>query len=251
MNEKKRRKVSAIILAAGKGKRMMSDTAKVLHPLCGRPMLAYSVDLARKLNIEKIVVVIGHQADLVRQSFRNEGLIFVEQFEQLGTGHAVLQASNVFAGYDGTVLILCGDVPLLRPTTVRALLEFHFLEQSVVTVMTTVLDNPSGYGRIIKESGKGEILRIVEEKDASSGEKKVREINTGIYCVESSFLFRAVSDIGNENIQKEYYLTDIVGIASQKGFRTRSFMTADSFEVMGINTPDDFMKASRLMIECR
>ena len=251
MNQMEERRVSAIILAAGKGKRMMSDTAKVLHTLCGRPMLTYSVDLARKLKVEKIVVVIGHQADLVREKFKDKDLIFVEQKEQLGTGHAVLRASTVFAGYDGTVLILCGDVPMLRTSTVRALLEFHLLEQSVVTVMTTILDNPSGYGRIIKEGGTGGILRIVEEKDASSGEKKIREINTGIYCVDSGFLFRAVSDIGNENVQREYYLTDIVGIANRRGFRTRSFITADSLEVMGINTPDDLTKASRLMSDCR
>jgi bifunctional N-acetylglucosamine-1-phosphate-uridyltransferase/glucosamine-1-phosphate-acetyltransferase GlmU-like protein len=178
-------------------------------------------------------------------------LIFVEQYEQLGTGHAVLQARDVFHGYNGTILILCGDVPMLSASTIRALLEVHILEKSIVTVLTTILDNPSGYGRVIKEGEKGEISRIVEEKDASLAEKKIREINTGIYCVESNFLFRAVGDIGNENIQKEYYLTDIVGIAWQKGFKTRSFITANSFEVMGINTPDDLEKASERMTICK
>ncbi len=251
MNVVEKRKVSAVILAAGKGKRMKSDRAKVLHPLCGKPMLSYSVDSARKLNLDKIVIVIGHQADLVRAAFKDQDLIFVEQSEQLGTGHAVLQARDVFRGYDGVILILCGDVPMLSPATIRALLEVHVLEQSVVTVMTTILDDPSGYGRVIKEKGDGTILRIVEEKDASSSEKSIKEINTGIYCVESSFLFNAVENIGNENVQKEYYLTDIVGVASQKGFKTRSFITANSFEVMGINTPDDLDVASRLMTECR
>lgn len=251
MSGSERRKVSAIILAAGKGKRMKSDMAKVLHPLCGKPMLAYSVDSARNLGAEKIAVVIGHQADLVREAFKDEDLIFVEQLEQLGTGHAVLQTRDVFHGYDGTILILCGDVPMLSPATIRALLEVHILEQSVVTIMTTILDDPSGYGRVIKERGEGAILRIVEEKDASSAEKRVKEINTGIYCVESGFLFGAVASIGNENVQKEYYLTDIVGMASQKGLKTRSFITANFFEVMGINTLDDLATASRLMTECR
>src|SRR5512136_2528605 len=136
MSGSERRKVSAIILAAGKGKRTKSDMAKVLHPLCGKPMLAYSVDSARNLGAEKIAVVIGHQADLVREAFKDEDLIFVEQLEQLGTGHAVLQTRDVFHGYDGTILILCGDVPMLSPATIRALLEVHILEQSVVTIMT-------------------------------------------------------------------------------------------------------------------
>jgi UDP-N-acetylglucosamine diphosphorylase/glucosamine-1-phosphate N-acetyltransferase len=248
-NEKQ--KVSAIILAAGKGKRMKSDLAKVLHPLCGKPMLTYSVDAARALKVERIAVIIGHQAGLVREAFKDEGLIFVEQHEQLGTGHAVLQARDVFRSYDGTILLLCGDVPMLSHSTIRALLEVHFLEKSVVTVLTTILDDPSGYGRVIKEGDKGQISRIVEEKDASPAEKKIKEINTGIYCVESNFLFRAVGDIGNENIQKEYYLTDIVGIAWKKGLKTRSFITADSYEVMGINSPDDLMKASKRMTTCK
>ena len=247
-NEKQ--KVSAIILAAGKGKRMKSDVAKVLHTLCGKPMLTYSVDAARALNVEKIVVIIGHQAGLVRETFKDEDLIFVEQREQLGTGHAVLQARDVFHSYDGTILILCGDVPMLSSSTIRALLEVHILEKSVVTVLTTILDDPSGYGRVIQEGDKREILRIVEEKDASPAEKKIREINTGIYCVESNFLFGAVGAIGNENIQKEYYLTDIVGIAWKKGFKTRSFITANSYEVMGINTPDDLKEAAKRMTTC-
>ncbi len=251
MNGNEKQKVSAIILAAGKGTRMKADVAKVMHPLCGRPMLTYSVDAARAVNAEKIVVIVGHQAGLIMEAFKSQGLIFVEQHEQLGTGHAVLQARDVFRGYDGTILILCGDVPMLSPSTISALLEIHILGKSIVTVLTTILDDPSGYGRVIKEGEKGDISRIVEEKDASPAENKIKEINTGIYCVESNFLFRAVRDIGNENIQKEYYLTDIVGIAWQKGFKTRSFIAANSSEVMGINTPDDLEKASERMKTCK
>jgi UDP-N-acetylglucosamine diphosphorylase/glucosamine-1-phosphate N-acetyltransferase len=251
MNGNEKQKISAVILAAGKGTRMKADIAKVMHPLCGKPMLTYSVDAAKAVNAEKIVVIIGHQAGLIKEAFRDQDLIFVEQREQLGTGHAVLQARDVFHGYDGTILILCGDVPMLSPSTIRALLEVHIQEKSTVTVLTTMLDEPSGYGRVIKEAEEAGISRIVEEKDASPAERKIREINTGIYCVESNFLFRAVGDIGNENVQKEYYLTDIVGIAWQKGFKTRSFIAANSFEVMGINTPDDLEKASERMKACK
>ncbi len=242
------RKVGAVILAAGKGKRMKSDLAKVLHPLCGKPMLAYSIDVARAVGVVKIAVVIGHQADVIRDSFSDQGLIFVEQHEQLGTGHAVLQAKNTYRNFDGAILILCGDVPLLQPSTVRSLIENHISENATLTVLTTLLDDPSGYGRVIKRGVGGEVLRIIEEKDASLDEKKIREINTGIYCVDSNFLFRAVEEIGNENVQREYYLTDIVGIARKKGFKTRALIAANSVEVMGINTVEDLKRASAYMI---
>lgn len=246
-NEKKQ--LSAVILAAGKGTRMKSDLAKVLHTLCGRPMLAYSVDVARAVGVEKIVVIIGHQGDLVKRVFHDQGLIFVEQSVQLGTGHAVLQASDIFQGYEGTILILCGDVPLLKVSTVQNLLRNHISEGSVVTVMTTILDDPAGYGRIVKRDGDGEVLKIVEAKDATPDEKKIREINTGIYCVSSKFLFEAVAEIGNNNVQKEYYLTDIIGIASVGGFKVRSLIAPDSVEVMGINTLEDLERASRITME--
>jgi UDP-N-acetylglucosamine diphosphorylase/glucosamine-1-phosphate N-acetyltransferase len=241
-------KVSVIILAAGKGTRMKSDLAKVLHSLCGKPMLTYSINVAHSIGADKIAVVIGHQADAVREAFKNQDLIFIEQREQRGTGHAVLQARDTFRNYHGTIIILCGDVPLLPPSTVMGLFKFHTLEKSVVTVLTTILDEPRGYGRIVKGADKKEVLRIVEEKDASPHEREIKEINTGIYCVDCNFLFQAVSEIGNENIQKEYYLTDIVGIAREKGLKTRSLITTKSDEVMGINTPDDLERASRMIV---
>lgn len=251
MTQYKDREIGAIILAAGKGKRMKSDLAKVLHPLCGKPMLTYSVDVARAVGVGKIAVVIGHQAEVIRDSFSDQGLIFVEQYEQLGTGHAVLQAKNTFRNFKGTILILCGDVPLLRPSTVRSLIENHISGSATLTVLTTLLDDPAGYGRVIKRGPEGEVLRIIEEKDASPDEKKIREINTGIYCVESEFLFRAVEEIKNENVQKEYYLTDIVGIGWTKGFKTRSFVNANSIEVMGVNTLDDLERASKYISICK
>jgi UDP-N-acetylglucosamine diphosphorylase/glucosamine-1-phosphate N-acetyltransferase len=238
--------LSTIILAAGKGTRMKSDLAKVLHPLLGEPMLAYSVNIAKAVRSDKIVVIVGHQAEDVKETFKEKGLIFVDQRELLGTGHAVLQAAEIFQHYKGTVLILCGDVPLLSISTVQALVDYHILQGSMITVLTTVLDNPFGYGRVIK-NGLGGVLRIVEEKDAGEDGKNIREINTGIYCVQSPFLFDAVAALGNENAQNEYYLTDIVEIANHRSFKIKSFVASNSIEVMGINTVEDLQKAHQFL----
>jgi UDP-N-acetylglucosamine diphosphorylase/glucosamine-1-phosphate N-acetyltransferase len=244
MRAKAREGFCTIILAAGRGKRMKSDLVKVLHPVCGIPMLTHSVMAARAAGSRKIVVVIGHQAERVRDLYREDDLTLVEQREQLGTGHAVLQAREVFRGYDGTIVILCGDVPLILPETLLALYGRHRLEGAAVTVLTTVLAGPAGYGRVVKAEDGG-VLKIVEDKDATSEEKQIREINTGIYCVESRFLFDAVSGLGNRNAQGEYYLTDIVEIACKNGLRATSFLAGDPVEVMGINTPEDLEKACR------
>lgn len=237
---------STIILAAGKGKRMKSDLAKVLHPVGGVPMLTHPVAAARAAGSRRIVVVIGHQAERIRELFGKGDLTFVEQPEQLGTGHAVLQAREVFRDYEGTIVILCGDVPLILPETVRALHDRHRFERAAVTVLTTIPADPAGYGRVVK-AGDGTVLRIVEHKDATPEERLIREINTGIYCVESRFLFTALGGLGNRNAQGEYYLTDIVGIASGKGLRVVSALADDPMEVMGINTPEELETAGRLM----
>jgi bifunctional N-acetylglucosamine-1-phosphate-uridyltransferase/glucosamine-1-phosphate-acetyltransferase GlmU-like protein len=249
-----------LILAAGKGTRMKSDLAKVLHPLCGKPLLTYSIGVARALGSEEIIVVIGHQADLIRRDFEGQGLIFVEQRRQLGTGHAVLQARDLFRHYRGNVLILCGDVPLLKPATVEALIVSHLQGEAAVTVLTTIPDNPAGYGRMVKTEGDA-VLRIVEERDATEAEKKIREINTGIYCVQkkireintgiycvqAGFLFDAVGRLNNENAQKEYYLTDIVEIARKDGRPVRSCLALDPTEVLGINTMDELIRAGSIL----
>ena len=237
---------STIILAAGKGTRMKSDLAKVLHPLCGAPMLTYLVAAAQAAGSEKIVVVIGHQGEQIREKFRDQGLIFVEQRELLGTGHAVLQAAKAFRDYDGAMVILCGDVPLILPGTVKTLYERHRSARAAVTVLTAIPEEPAGYGRVVKAVD-GHVIKIVEERDATPDEKKIREVNTGIYCVESAFLFRAVAALGNRNAQKEYYLTDIIEIACKGGLRATSIPASDPMEVMGINTPEELERASRRM----
>jgi UDP-N-acetylglucosamine diphosphorylase/glucosamine-1-phosphate N-acetyltransferase len=242
----KNKRIGAVILAAGKGTRMQSDLAKVLHPICGTPMLSYSVELAKEIGADRIAAVIGHQAERVREACGEQGVIFVEQRLQLGTGHAVLQAREVFADFDGLVLILCGDVPLLQGATVASLIAHHDASGAIVTVMTVNLDNPGSYGRIIKNDA-GEVLRIVEAKDATAEEKTIREINTGIYCADSRFLFSAVGRIANNNVQQEYYLTDIMEIARRDGHKVSAFVVGNETEVMGINTPEDLAYACRFM----
>jgi len=179
------RETVTVILAAGKGTRMKSNLVKVLHPLMGEPMLSFPIEVARKINSQDIILVTGYQAELIRERFKGEGLTFVEQKEQLGTGHAVLCTKDTLKDFKGDILILCGDVPLIKEDTVRALIEVHQEGSSAVTVLTTKLPNPEGYGRIIRGDDGG-ILRIVEERDATDLEKEVKEVNTGIYCAKAS-----------------------------------------------------------------
>ena len=242
----KENKFCTLILAAGKGTRMKSDLAKVLHVLEGKPLLHYCLQAAHSAGAEKTVVIIGHQADKVKEEFAHSGCIFVEQKPQLGTGHAVLQAKGVLAGYQGKTVILCGDVPLLKPSTIKSLIENHMATGAAITVLTTAPPDVSGYGRIIKDAD-GNILRIVEERDATAAEKQVGEINTGIYCADTPLLFETLGKVENDNDQKEYYLTDIVEIACREGLKVRSHMAPDYVEVMGINTPDELSRAGNYL----
>ncbi|MEK7851994.1 MAG: bifunctional UDP-N-acetylglucosamine diphosphorylase/glucosamine-1-phosphate N-acetyltransferase GlmU [Deltaproteobacteria bacterium] len=226
---------AVIILAAGKGTRMKSEKAKVLHEVGGRPMLSYVLDRAGEIGSKKTVVVIGHQADKVKEVFSGSGVTFVEQKEQLGTGHAVMQAEKALSRFKGDVLILSGDVPLITSETLRGLMDAHKKSKAILTVLTAEPEDPYGYGRIIKDS-KGGIKKIVEEKDAIAKEKAVKEINTGIYCVDSEFLLRALKMIEPKNVQKEYYFTDIVGIAVNEKKRVATYRASDFKEVMGINS---------------
>jgi len=239
-------RLGVIILAAGKGTRMKSEQAKVLHYVNGQSMLAYSIGLARKVLAEKIIVVVGHQKEVIKVNFGEEDLVFVEQREQLGTGHAVMQARPELEDFSGIILILCGDVPLLSIETIRHLLDCHIKDKSVVTVLTAMLDDPFGYGRIVK-TPEGEVLKIVEERDASAEEKRIKEFNSGIYCVENSFLLQAVGEIKNDNAQREYYLTDIVEIACRKKLSVRAVLVENAEEILGINTPEDLQRAEDRM----
>jgi UDP-N-acetylglucosamine diphosphorylase/glucosamine-1-phosphate N-acetyltransferase len=244
----KEKKFCALILAAGKGTRMKSDLAKVLHILNGKPLLHYSLAAAKEAGAEKIVVIIGHQAEKIREDFSGRGCIFVEQKPQLGTGHAVLQAKDVLADYEGLTVILCGDVPLLKAATIKLLVDNHLTAKAVVSVLTTIPPPPHAYGRIVKDD-KGNVLKIVEHKDATEDEKKIGEINTGIYCVDTQFLFSALAKVTNDNQQHEYYLTDIVEIACREGQKVKSYLASDYIEVMGINTLEELERAEKYLLQ--
>lgn len=239
-------RLAVIILAAGKGKRMKSHLPKVLHPLANKPLLTHVIDLAKGLNPERIVVVIGHGAERVRDEFsRNHDIEFVEQKEQLGTGHAVQQTEETLKNYNDSLLILSGDVPLLKTDTIRKLIKIHTESDAVVTVLTAEVDNPTGYGRIVRDAG-GRAVNIIEEKDASSEIKKITEINSGIYCFKKEFLFDALIKIDKNNLQKEYYLTDVVGLAFKSSLKIETLVAEDPNEIMGINTPEELREAERI-----
>ena len=236
----------AVILAAGKGTRMKSDLPKVLHEIEGKPLLSYVLDAAAGAGAKKIIVIIGHQAQIVRERFADCGCVFVKQEPQLGTGHAVLQAKKELNNYNGLTLILCGDVPLLKPETIKNLIKEHVQTDSCLTVLTTLVPDAHGYGRIVKDK-KGDIEKIVEQLDATEDEKKISEINTGIYCVNTPFLLSALEKIENKNNKQEYYLTDIVEIARRECRKAHACVTNDYIEVMGINTPDELIRAGKYL----
>ena len=226
---------------------MKSDLVKVLHPLLGVPMLSYPVELSlNDVKAEKTILVVGHQADKIKEKFEDPRIHFVLQEEQLGTGHAVLQAFPLLQSFNGTVLILCGDVPLVKMETLRSFIDTFWRNESNLSVLTAVVENPSGYGRIIR-GPTGWLERIVEEKDGSDEEKLIREINTGIFCIKAPFLVAGLKEIRQENAQGEYYLTDLVEIGRKRGMRCSAHMVADPTEVMGINTRADLAVANEVL----
>jgi bifunctional UDP-N-acetylglucosamine pyrophosphorylase/glucosamine-1-phosphate N-acetyltransferase len=235
--------ILTVIIAAGKGTRMKSDIVKVLHPLLGLPMLTYPIELSlHGIRAEKTIVVVGHQADRIQEVFKGLPIDFALQKEQLGTGHAALQATPFLHSFRGTILILCGDVPLVKVETLHSFIDAYKRTGSTLSVLTTVVEEPFGYGRILRNS-EGWLEKIVEEKDASEDERTIREINTGIYCVKAPFLKQGLTEIGRENAQGEYYLTDLVEIAKKRSLRCSAYVVADPVEVMGINTRVDLATA--------
>ncbi len=235
---------SVIILAAGQGTRMKSTLPKVLHAVAGRPMLGYAMILARQVATNTVAVVVGHGADCVRTYLEQEKSQFdpylvVEQIQQLGTGHAVQQAYPALTRYSSQVasryVIMCGDTPLLTTETVSALVHYHQTEGATLTLLTTVLSDPCGYGRIIRGK-EGAVCRVVEDRDASPEDKQVSEINVGTYVVEAGFLEKALGQLQPQNAQGEYYLTDIIEMAVQQGQKVVAWVTDDSLETTGVNT---------------
>ena len=243
-------RLHVIVLAAGKGTRMKSDLAKVLHPVFFRPMVCHVLDAVDPLGPEETVVVTGHQAERVEEELSSYELTFVRQTEQLGTGHAVLTTESSFSGKSGIALILCGDTPLIRPSTLQAMLGEHRDQQGTLTVMTTIAHDPSHYGRIVINE-QGGIERIVEEKDANEAERRIQEVNAGIYCVDLAFLFAALRQVGTDNKQGEVYLTDIVTIARRQGLGVSRFLCPDPVEITGVNSRIELARANSIMQQRR
>ncbi len=226
---------------------MKSELVKVLHPILGLPMLSYPIELSLKgIKAEKTIVVVGHQADRIQGMFKNFKIDIALQEKQLGTGHAVLQAIPFLQSFSGTVLILCGDVPLVELETLRSFIDTYKENESTLSVLTAVVEEPFGYGRILRNP-EGWLEKIVEEKDASEKERMIREINTGIFCVKAPFLMEGLREIGKENAQGEYYLTDLVEVAKKRGLRCSAHIVADPVEVMGINTRVDLAVANEVL----
>lgn len=233
--------ITAVILAAGKGTRMKSSMAKVLHEVFFKPMLHHVLDAVQAAGIEKTAIVVGHQRERVIQCLDGYAFTPVLQEEQLGTGHAVLCAEQACASAD-TILILCGDTPLIRPATLHAMISRHQDMHSPLTLMTTLVADPFGYGRIITNDNE-QVTGIVEEKDATPAQRQIREVNAGIYLVDRRFLFMALKQVGTDNSQGEVYLTDIVAIANGQGHAVNRFIHSESVDVLGVNSRVELAQA--------
>ena len=240
--------LAVIILAAGKGTRMQTSLAKVLLPVAGRPLLHYVLDLSSRLDPARTIVVVGHQADQVRKAFADWEVEFVVQREQLGTGHAAQQAKLKLENFEGQVLVLCGDMPLIRPKTLLQVVEGHRRSGVKCTVLTLKNSGCHDFGRIIRD-GNGSILKIVELKDASESEKKVDEFNSGVYCFDNRLFFKVLEHIDANNAQKEYYLTDTIKCLVRNEYSVQTIQTQDVDEILGINSPEDLSRAERLLGE--
>ena len=230
--------LGVILLAAGQGTRMKSETPKVLHPLGGKALFLHALETARRLDPTIVTIVVGHGAAAVQKAHPSIGVTWVTQERQLGTGHAVLCAKQAHEGFTGEVLILSGDVPLIRERTLRAMLEHHRSRRAALTLLTAQLEEPKGYGRILRD-GSGAIAGIVEEKDAIPEQRKIREVNAGIYVASAPFLFTALNGVKNHNQQGEYYLPDIVGIGLAQRRTIETVTVEDPREMMGINSREE------------
>lgn len=241
--------IAVIILAAGLGTRMKSNKAKVLHEILGRPMVLYVIETAKKVSGDNVILVIGNQAEEVHQVVPKEAqLSFAYQVQQLGTGHAVLCALPYISAHCENVVILCGDVPLITADTIFQLIEDHVKEKRDITVLAVNIDNPHGYGRILIDTNH-QVTGIVEEADATETQKKIKTINTGIYCVKKNCLADSLQKINTNNRQGELYLTDIIEVGYRENKVVGVFIGGNEKEFYGVNNHQDLMKVQQLMRE--
>jgi UDP-N-acetylglucosamine diphosphorylase/glucosamine-1-phosphate N-acetyltransferase len=237
----------AVVLAAGQGTRMKSKLYKVLHPVCGKPMVEHVVDEALKLSLSKLVTIVGHGAEEVKKQLGDKSE-YALQAEQLGTAHAVKQAQPFLADEKGVTIVICGDTPLLTAETMEQMLKEHTQREAKATILTAVAEDPTGYGRIIRsENGAGQ--KIVEHKDASEEERLVTEINTGTYCFDNEALFRAIDQVSNDNAQGEYYLPDVIEILKNEGETVAAYQTGNFQETLGVNDRVALSQAEQFMKE--
>ena len=239
--------LAVVIMAAGKGTRMNDpERAKVMFPLGGRPMIAHVIDRARDCGARYVIVVIGYKGETVQEylleSFPSAPLEFAEQKEQLGTAHAVMQTESFLKDFSGNVLILSGDVPLLSTATLRRLVQIHEEADAAGTVLTVKAPDPTGYGRVLRDES-GAVSGVVEHKDATEEERRVDEINAGVYVFNAKALFDALPRVGNENAQGEYYLPDVLSILLQDGLTVAAHCSEDFNEIQGINTVEQLAQA--------
>jgi bifunctional UDP-N-acetylglucosamine pyrophosphorylase/glucosamine-1-phosphate N-acetyltransferase len=241
---------ASIILAAGKGTRMKSEIPKVMHHLLGKPLIGHVLGLLRNLDIASRVVVAGHGSDFVKDYLKKSDIKLVVQEQQLGTGHAASCAKAALGEFHGNVLIICGDTPLLKESTLVYFMEDHAGSGRILSLLTAHLKDPTGYGRVLRSVSEGaQIQRIVEEKDATEVQRRLAEINTGTYAVDSDFLFDALDAVGLDNVQEEYYLTDIVGIAVSKGVSPSAVSAATEDEAWGINSRTELARAETILLD--
>ena len=237
--------IFAVVLAAGQGTRMKSKLYKVLHPVCGKSMVEHVIDNINTLNTNRIVTVVGHGAEMVKETLGNKSE-YVLQAEQLGTAHAIQQADQLLGSLEGTTLVVCGDTPLIRPETMQALFDHHQKTNAKATILTAITDNPTGYGRILRDST-GQVSQIVEQKDATEEQRLVKEINTGTYCFDNKLLFETLKLVKNDNAQGEYYLPDVIEILQKQGEMVSAYVTNDFDETLGVNDRFALSQAEELM----
>lgn len=241
------KKFAGIILAAGEGTRMKSAIPKVLHPLCARPMLAYVLDLAKKLKLSKTLVVVGNKKELLKDLLDEYQAKTVYQAKRLGTADAVKRAQGILRSFSGNILILYGDQPLLQAKTLKELMQKHLASCTSATILTASMEDPCGYGRIVRDNY-ARITAIIEDKDATNEQKNIKEVNTGIICFKKNDLFKAIAKIRPDNAKREYYLTDAIKIMAGEGLVVESLcITVDAAQAQGINSRQDLSQAQKIM----
>ncbi|MEW6412583.1 MAG: NTP transferase domain-containing protein [Candidatus Zixiibacteriota bacterium] len=236
---------AAIVLAAGKGKRMKSDLPKVLHAIHGRSMIRMVMDTLTALKFDKIVVVVGFKGKMVEKEVGGYDAEVVWQHEQLGTGHAVMMAKEALKDFEGTTLVALGDVPFLRGETIEKLFDVHKRTSAKATCLSAILDDSTGYGRIVRDGGSDVLKEIVEHKDASEEIRRIKEINTGTFCFDNMLLFETLTEIKSDNAQGEYYLTDCVKIMYNRGLRVSVMAVDNPDEGLGVNSADQLEELAK------